>query len=109
MRVSEIFLSLKTKCLAPSLTAVSASTHISSILFFKPSLVSKVQSMIFALSLKNSKNLLNCEFDKIGLSRTYIFSSVKFSKSSIFPKLPKRVFRLITSFSLKESMGGLVT
>ena len=54
-------------------------------------------------------NLLNCEFDKIGLFKTYIFSFVRVSKSKIFPKFPNLVFKLITLFSLKESIGGLVT
>ena len=45
----------------------------------------------------------------MGLSKTYMFSSVKLVKSKMFPRLPKRVFKLITLFSLKESIGGLVT
>ena len=33
----------------------------------------------------------------------------KLSKSNMFPKFPNLVLRLITLFSLKESIGGLVT
>ena len=35
--------------------------------------------------------------------------SVRLSKSKIFPRFPNLVFKLITLFSLKESIGGLVT
>ena len=38
-----------------------------------------------------------------------MFSFVKVSKSKIFPILPNLVFKLITLFSLKESIGGFVT
>ena len=45
----------------------------------------------------------------MGLSKTYILSLVRLLKSNIFPKLPNLVFRLITLFSLNESIGGFVT
>ena len=54
-------------------------------------------------------NLSNWELDRTGLSNTYIFSSVRLLKSKIFPKLPNLVFKLMTLFSLNESIGGLVT
>ena len=102
-------LSLKIKCFPPSRTAISACERNSSNLFFKLPLISKVQSKTLIFFLKKSINFSNCEFDKIGLSRTYILSLVKFSKSRILPVLPKRVFKLMTSFSLNESIGGFVT
>ena len=71
--------------------------------------MSKVQSITFIFFEKNFLNLLNWEFVSIGLSSTYIFSSVKLSKFKIFPKFPNLVFKLITLFSLRESIGGLVT
>ena len=107
--VVPIFLSLRTKVVEPSLTEISASFFIFSKPSFKVSVVLKVQSMVLILLANNFLNFLICEFDSIGLSSTYIVSSVKLSKSRMFPKLPNLVFRLITLFSLSESIGGLVT
>ena len=105
----EIFLSERIRWFAPSLTAISASTLIFSILSFKLSLTLKVQSIILTFEENIDLNYYNCELVNIGLSKTYIFSFVRFSKSKILPKFPNRVFKLITLFSLKESIGGFVT
>ena len=105
----EIFLSDKIRAVLPSLTAVSDSSRIASILSFNEDVISNVQSIIFIFFEKNFLNLLNWEFASIGLSSTYMVSSVKLSKSKIFPRFPNLVFKLITLFSLRESIGGLVT
>ena len=68
-----------------------------------------MQSIVIDFWSKKLINFSNWEFDNIGLSKTYMFSSVKLVKSKIFPRLPKRVFKLITLFSLRESIGGFVT
>ena len=69
----------------------------------------KVQSIVFEFFPKKLVNFSNCEFDKTGLFNTKIFSFVSLSKSKILPKFPNLVFKLITLFSLRESIGGLVT
>ena len=63
-------LSDKIKQVLPSLTEVSASSLIASILFFKDKEMSKVQSITFVFFEKNFLNFLNCEFVRIGLSKT---------------------------------------
>ena len=88
-----IFLSEKIKVVLPSLTAISASSLIFSIRFFKESFISNVQSKILTFFLKNDLNFLNCELVRTGLSKTYIFSSVRLSKSRMFPKFPKSCFK----------------
>ena len=60
--------------------------------------IGKVQKINF-----NSNNTKELIVDIV------INNDVKFSKSRIFPRLPKRVLKLITSFSLNESIGGFVT
>ena len=65
-----MFLSDKIKQVLPSLTAVSASSLISSILSLRDPSKLKVQSIIFAFFEKNFLNFLNCEFVSIGLSKT---------------------------------------
>ena len=67
---SEIFLSLKIRCLHPSLTAISASKHNCPNFFSKFVWTSNVQSRNLILLLKKLVNLSNCEFDNIGLSNT---------------------------------------
>ena len=82
--VEVIFLSDKIRVLLPSLTAISHSSLIFSILSFKEELISKVQSII-RIFLKNFfLNFFNWELVNMGLSKTYIFSCVKLSKSKIF-------------------------
>ena len=103
------FLSLSINCVTPCLTAISDSFWILSRATDKFSSLEKVQSKIFEFFPKKFINLLNCELDKIGLFKTYIFSFVRVSKSKIFPKFPNLVFKLMTLFSLRESIGGLVT
>ena len=66
----EIFLSDKIKQVLPSLTEISASSLIASILSFKDRLVSNVQSITLVFLEKNFLNFLNCEFVRIGLSKT---------------------------------------
>ena len=105
----EIFLSERTIHVLPSLTEVSASSRILSILSLSEEDISNVQSISFVFFEKNFLNFFSCEFVRMGLSKTYIFSSVKLSKSKILPRLPNLVFKLMTLFSLKESIGGLVT
>ena len=106
---SEIFLSLKTNWVRPCRTAISDSFLILSIEVSRFSLLSKVQSIVIDFCPKKLINFSNWEFYNMGLSKTYMFSSVKLEKSKMFPRLPKRVFKLITLFSLKESIGGFVT
>ena len=106
---SEISLSLRINWVTPCLTAISDSCWILLIATDKLSFFEKVQSIICEFFPKNLINFSNWEFDNIGLFKTYIFSSVKVSKSKIFPRFPKRVFKLITLFSRKESIGGFVT
>ena len=67
---SSIALSLNIKCVPPSRTEASASERKSSNRFFKPSFILKVQSRILIFFLKKFKNFSNCEFDRIGPSRT---------------------------------------
>ena len=81
---SEIFLSLKINWVRPCLTAISDSFLILSIEASRFSLLSKVQSIFIDFSPKKLVNFSNWEFDNIGLSKTYMFSSVKLVKSKIF-------------------------
>ena len=66
----DIFLSDKTKQVLPCLTAVSASSLISSILSLRDFSISKVQSITFTFFVKNFLNFLNCELVSTGLSKT---------------------------------------
>ena len=86
----DIFLSDNIKVVLPSLTAVSHSTLICSILSFNEEQVQKYNLFLLIFSKKFFK-LFNCEFVRTGLSSTKISSSVRLSKSSIFPRFPNLV------------------
>ena len=66
----ESSLSLKISCVTPCLTAISDSFCILSIALIKFSSFEKVQSIIKEFFPKKFINLLNCEFDNIGLFKT---------------------------------------
>ena len=63
-------LSLRTSWVTPCLTAISASFWIFLIALAKLSSWENVQSIFIEFLPKKFINLLNCEFDKIGLLRT---------------------------------------
>ena len=68
-----------------------------------------MQSKIFTTIFKKFKNFSNCELDKIGLSKHKYYLQLNFQNQEYYLVFPNRVFKLITSFSLKESIGGFVT
>ena len=67
---SDTAISVNTSCVAPCLTAISDSFIILSKDSTKELSCKKVQSIVFEFSPKNLINFENCEFDKIGLSKT---------------------------------------
>ena len=66
----ERFLSLKISCVIPCLTAISDSFWILLIEFSKLSSCENEQSIVTEFLPKKLVNLLNCEFDRIGLFKT---------------------------------------
>ena len=98
------------KCWEPDLTACSASAQIRWISFKKSvlELMSYVQSISVVYWLKWFLRVESSWLRRTGLSRSTKLHCSE-SSSTILPKFPKRVFKLITTCSLKLSMDGLVT